>query len=713
MTSSKRCVPALGAILAITATTLAQEAKKPDPAATLPKVVLLGDSIREGYAPFVAELLAEKARVVTPKSNGRDTTTLLAKLDEWAVSEAPDVVHFNSGIHDTKRDQKSGKYAVPPEKYEANLREIVKRLRAETNAKIVFALSTPPIDERSESYWKTRSYRLDNASVVEYNGIARRVMKELDVPVNDLPAALGDAADYLRLHDAGGVHFTEEGSRKFADAVAAIVTAQLGTRGDSTLVGGSPLKTESFDSDPGWEGHNNRLPPEKPLVVRQDFGHSPTNHAGATPGEVGGHIQRSTTPAQYAAEIPAKTLAEPFSASGSFAVTASEGGAGVFFGFFHSKQPGGSGRPVGSLGLDFDFEGSGGRLATRLITARNQTCGTFITPYLPGKFRPTPIRKDGTRYHWTLAYDPQGADGKGQFTYTMRSGDHLSEDYGTLPAESEVEAQARFPNTTTFVIDLTPGFKEQGTSFDRFGLINMMKSGGAASIYFDDLVLDGKPIDLAVDPGWSGTGNRTTYVDHEVTGAHDFGFSQETNHAGGKAPGEVGGGLWRSGKYGYYADRVGPFDLTRRLEARGKVKLVTAGPDSDMLIGWFGSASKDRSPDEAGHFVGIHVGGPTRIGHYFIPQLGTATGGKGKVEEGPVLTPGQVFDWSLVYEPEANGGNGEIRVSLGEKSVVLPLKPGQKAQGAKLDRFGLFTSQAGGQMVKIYLDDLTYSAGTR
>ena len=52
-----------------------------------------------------------------------------------------------------------------------------------------------------------------------------------------------------------------------------------------------------------------------------------------------------------------------------------------------------------------------------------------------------------------------------------------------------------------------------------------------------------------------------------------------------------------------------------------------------------------------------------------------------------------------------------MRVTLGAKSVTLALKPGQKSQGATLDRFGLFTSQAGGQMVKIYLDDLQYSTG--
>lgn len=467
------------------------------------------------------------------------------------------------------------------------------------------------------------------------------------------------------------------------------------------------LKSESFDHDPGWEGHNNHIVPKHVLTVKQDFGFSATNIAGKSSGEIGGRIQRSTTPASYAAQIPVKTLDDKFSASGSFAITRSEGGAGVFFGFFNSQQPGGSGRPIGSLGLDFDFEGKGGRLATRLITNTNKSCGTFITPYLPGKYRTTPIKNDGTRYHWTLAYDPAG---DGRFTFTLRSDNHPMPviDPG-LPAASLAEERARFPTTSTFTVDLTPGFKKEGATFDRFGIQNMMKSGGAVTMFFDDVVFDGRDEDFSKDPGWAAVGNRTTYEDREVVGAHDFGFSPSTNHAGGE-PGEIGGGLWRSGEYGYYADRVGPLNLDQRLEAHGRVKLVTAGPDSDMHIGWFSSATKDKSPDEASNFVGIHVGGPTRIGHYFIPCFTTAAGTKGKVEQGPILTPGKYFDWSLVYDPQAADGKGEMRVTLGTESVTLSLKPGQKKQGAALDRFGLFTSQAGGQMVKIFMDDLRYTS---
>ena len=472
------------------------------------------------------------------------------------------------------------------------------------------------------------------------------------------------------------------------------------------------LKSETFDRDPGWEGRNNRVVPKNVLMVKQDFGHSATHFAGNAAGEVGGVIQRTTTPASYAAKIAPRTLDDKLTASGSFAITASQGGAGVFFGFFNSQQPGGSGRPIGSLGLDFDFEAKGGRLAVRLITGGNKSCGTFITPYLPGKFRPAPLKLDGTRYRWTLDYDPQGADGNGRFTFTMRSETHTKQDCGALPELSGREAQARFPNTTGFIVDLTPGFRKEGATFDRFGLLNMMKSGGAVTMFFDDAQYNGQTQDFSKDPGWIAAGNRVSFEDRELVGAHDFGFSAKTSYAGGTA-GEVGGGLWRSGDYAYYADRVGPLNLEQRMEACGKVKLVTAGPDSDICLGWFSSAAKDKEPSETGNFVGIHIGGPTRIGHYFIPAFTAAKGPKARVEQGLVLTPGKIFDWSLLYDPAANKGHGELRVTLGTESVTLALKPGQKAEGASRDRFGIFNSTAGGQMVKMYLDDLKYTAAPR
>src|SRR6185436_13474801 len=101
-----------------------------------------------------------------------------------------------------------------------------------------------------------------------------------------------------------------------------------------------------------------------------------------------------------------------------------------------------------------DCEHTGARLAVRLITAWNRSCGAFITPFLPGKFRPTPLRADGTRYRWTLDYDPQGAGGRGRFTFTLRSDRPEATTLpADLPAAHQEEARRRFPLATTFAVD--------------------------------------------------------------------------------------------------------------------------------------------------------------------------------------------------------------------------------------------------------------------
>src|SRR6516225_9583480 len=95
-----------------------------------------------------------------------------------------------------------------------------------------------------------------------------------------------------------------------------------------------PVKFESFDRDPGWEGINNRLVPKVFPTATQDFGYSPTNIAGRDPGELGGRVWRASTPASYGAVVaPAKTLDDALSAAGTFAITASTGSSGVFFGW--------------------------------------------------------------------------------------------------------------------------------------------------------------------------------------------------------------------------------------------------------------------------------------------------------------------------------------------------------------------------------------------
>ena len=93
-------------------------------------------------------------------------------------------------------------------------------------------------------------------------------------------------------------------------------------------------RTQSFDTDPGWTGVNNRVVVKQYPTVTQDFGYSKSNHAGAAVGEMGGMVTRAATPAYYGDKVGPLTLDDKMSASGTFAFTKTSAGAGVFVGFF-------------------------------------------------------------------------------------------------------------------------------------------------------------------------------------------------------------------------------------------------------------------------------------------------------------------------------------------------------------------------------------------
>jgi hypothetical protein len=328
----------------------------------------------------------------------------------------------------------------------------------------------------------------------------------------------------------------------------------------------------------------------------------------------------------------------------------------------------------------------------------------------PGNRAFDAVQADGTRYTWKLDYDPQANDGHGRITLVVEGDGKKTQPWEGKPV----------------VIDVPADVRESGASFDHFGLLNGLKAGRSMTVYFADLVVDGRAIDLASDPQWDEIENRTTYQETQRHGAHDFGFSPTTNMAGGTT-GELGGTLWRGGDYGYYADRVGPLSLDDRLEAAGKVFLAAGPSDSTIYFGWFHSADRDHSPAQSGDFVGLKVGGPSSVGHYFVPSYAPTkttpielVGKSGRPADealdpttGPVLEPGKSYDWRLVYDPRGAGGDGAITATLGGRSQTFPLRPGDRAKGAKLDRFGLFTAHHGGNSLKIYFDDLTYTAAKK
>jgi lysophospholipase L1-like esterase len=184
----------------------------------LPKVVLIGDSIRIGYAPLVAKRLEGKAIVVSAKPNGEDSGNVLRNLEEWVIKERPDVVHLNAGLHDLKL--KDHTYQVPLADYEKNLKAILGRIQKETHAKIIFATSTPILDDLHAQ--RKAGFDRVEADVQRYNIAAVAIMKQAGVPINDLHKLVEDGGKE-KLIGPDGTHYTPAGY----DILAAAVTNSI------------------------------------------------------------------------------------------------------------------------------------------------------------------------------------------------------------------------------------------------------------------------------------------------------------------------------------------------------------------------------------------------------------------------------------------------------------------------------------------------------
>lgn len=220
--------------LAVVLTLISQVRAPADatPGTGLPKVVLVGDSIRMGYAPRVAERLAGRAEVISPPINGGDSRHVLEHIDEWVIRQEPAVVHLNCGLHDLKRSKADGRYQVELDQYEANLRRIVARIREGSGAVLVFADTTPILDDRHAK--RRADFDRFEADVTRYNRAAVAVMGELSVPVHDLHWVV-ERGNPETLLGGDGTHYTPAGYDRLAEAVADCVLRQLVVANDRPL----------------------------------------------------------------------------------------------------------------------------------------------------------------------------------------------------------------------------------------------------------------------------------------------------------------------------------------------------------------------------------------------------------------------------------------------------------------------------------------------
>jgi acyl-CoA thioesterase-1 len=188
-------------------------------ASDFPRVLLIGDSIAGGYAPFVQQSLKNTADVVLvhrAKSNGA-TDNGIEEMDTWLAGKQWAVIHFNWGLWDLKVAGKNGQNNIPIEQYGKNLRELVQKMKR-TGATLIFATTTPV----PEKVLVTARRSVD---VPLYNAVALKIMEENQIYVDDLYSLI--LARIPELQHPNDVHFNDEGSQYMGKRVASCISFML------------------------------------------------------------------------------------------------------------------------------------------------------------------------------------------------------------------------------------------------------------------------------------------------------------------------------------------------------------------------------------------------------------------------------------------------------------------------------------------------------
>lgn len=178
----------------------------------LPRVLLVGDSIVKGYYGGVDKLLdgkADCARYATSKFVGNPD--YIAELGIILNRHTFDIIHFNNGLHG---------WGYTEEEYETALSDVFKKLKKlAPETQFIWCMSTPVRDRDDLSRFGERNER-----VRERNRIAAGIMKENNVPVNDL---YGLVADHPEYQSDDGVHFNDNGKTVQAEQVAGMIEKYL------------------------------------------------------------------------------------------------------------------------------------------------------------------------------------------------------------------------------------------------------------------------------------------------------------------------------------------------------------------------------------------------------------------------------------------------------------------------------------------------------
>jgi len=193
-----------------------------------PKILIIGDSISNGYMSFVVEYFSGKAMVSHNPGNAQHSGFGLQKIREWIAGEEWDIIQYNWGLHDLcyrspeskvqgNRDKVNGKITNSVEQYKTNLDSIVTILKLSTKAKLIFVTTTYVPENEAGRF---------QDDVQKYNAAALEVMKKHKIQVNDI------YGKSIAIHKKWGlgsdnVHYSKAGSKELGKLIVSVLEKQI------------------------------------------------------------------------------------------------------------------------------------------------------------------------------------------------------------------------------------------------------------------------------------------------------------------------------------------------------------------------------------------------------------------------------------------------------------------------------------------------------
>lgn len=176
---------------------------------TLPRVLLIGDSIACGYSPIVIKQLQDKANVDRLGTSRSINDPVLIKETTLMLEDCHYIaVHFNNGLHG---------WHLGDEPYAKYLRQYTQLLQKLSNgAKLIWA-STTPITVQGD----IQTIDLEkNNKVLRRNALAEEIMHEYHIPISDLYQLVLNKAE---LRSADGYHYSADGQRVQGEAISELL----------------------------------------------------------------------------------------------------------------------------------------------------------------------------------------------------------------------------------------------------------------------------------------------------------------------------------------------------------------------------------------------------------------------------------------------------------------------------------------------------------